>query len=65
MQNQGEMSGEQIMDEEFDMDLEYLRMMFPGLSNDSVLDVYMANNGDLEATIDMLNQLEQTVVLLN
>ncbi|KAK8343792.1 hypothetical protein V6Z12_A07G038200 [Gossypium hirsutum] len=58
MQNQGEMSGEQIMDEEFDMDLEYLRMMFPGLSNDSVLDVYMANNGDLEATIDMLNQLE-------
>ncbi|TYH15040.1 hypothetical protein ES288_A05G012400v1 [Gossypium darwinii] len=62
MQNQGEMSGEQIMDEEFDMDLEYLRMMFPGLSNDSVLDVYMANNGDLEATIDMLNQLEMYTV---
>ncbi|TYH80888.1 hypothetical protein ES332_D03G163200v1 [Gossypium tomentosum] len=58
----GEMSGEQIMDEEFDMDLEYLRMMFPGLSNDSVLDVYMANNGDLEATIDMLNQLEMYTV---
>ncbi|XP_016706805.2 polyadenylate-binding protein-interacting protein 5 [Gossypium hirsutum] len=56
------MSGEQIMDEEFDMDLEYLRMMFPGLSNDSVLDVYMANNGDLEATIDMLNQLEMYTV---
>ncbi|TYG69520.1 hypothetical protein ES288_D05G237100v1 [Gossypium darwinii] len=63
MQNQGEMSGEQIMDEEFDMDLEYLRMMFPGLSNDSVLDVYMANNGDLEATIDMLNQLEYSCTL--
>ncbi|TYJ14070.1 hypothetical protein E1A91_A10G092500v1 [Gossypium mustelinum] len=62
MQNQGEMSGEQIMDEEFDMDLEYLRMKFPGLSNDSVLDVYMANNGDLEATIDMLNQLEMYTV---
>ncbi|TYH88709.1 hypothetical protein ES332_D01G206900v1 [Gossypium tomentosum] len=59
----GEMSGEQIMDEEFDMDLEYLRMMFPGLSNDSVLDVYMANNGDLEATIDMLNQLESSDTL--
>ncbi|TYH40201.1 hypothetical protein ES332_D12G230800v1 [Gossypium tomentosum] len=51
-----------IMDEEFDMDLEYLRMMFPDLSNDSVLDVYMANNGDLEATIDMLNQLEMYTV---
>ncbi|TYH66144.1 hypothetical protein ES332_D06G103000v1 [Gossypium tomentosum] len=51
-----------IMDEEFDMDLEYLRMMFPGLSNDSVLDVYMANNGDLEATIDMLDQLEMYTV---
>ncbi|TYH68794.1 hypothetical protein ES332_D05G012600v1 [Gossypium tomentosum] len=62
MQNQGEMSGEQIMDEEFDMDLQYLRMMFPGLSNDSVLDVYMANNGDLEASIDMLNQLEMYTV---
>ncbi|KAG4144048.1 hypothetical protein ERO13_D05G011350v2 [Gossypium hirsutum] len=58
----GEMSGEQIMDEEFDMDLQYLRMMFPGLSNDSVLDVYMANNGDLEASIDMLNQLEMYTV---
>lgn len=64
MQIQGEMSGEQIMDEEFDMDLEYLRMIFPGLSNDSVLDVYMANNRDLEATIDMLNQLEVNLAYL-
>ncbi|XVE98521.1 hypothetical protein REPUB_Repub03eG0113300 [Reevesia pubescens] len=58
MQNPGEMTDKQIMDEEFDMDLEYLRMTFPGLSNESLLDVYMANNGDLEATVDMLNQLE-------
>ncbi|KAE8654493.1 CTC-interacting domain 5, putative isoform 2 [Hibiscus syriacus] len=46
------------MDVEFDMDLEYLRMTFPGLSNESILDVYLANNEDLEATVDMLNQLE-------
>ncbi|XVF88204.1 hypothetical protein PTKIN_Ptkin19aG0031300 [Pterospermum kingtungense] len=58
MQNPGEMTDKQIMDEEVDMDLEYLRMTFPGLSNESLLDVYFANNGDLEATVDMLNQLE-------
>ena len=58
MQNPDEMTDKQIMDEEFDMDLEYLRMTFPGLSNESLLDVYLANNGDLEATVDMLNQLE-------
>lgn len=46
------------LDDESDMDLEYLCMAFPGLSNDSLLDVYLANNGDFEATIDMLNQLE-------
>ncbi|XP_022749550.1 polyadenylate-binding protein-interacting protein 5-like isoform X2 [Durio zibethinus] len=58
MLNPGEMTDKQIMDEEFDMDLEYLRMAFPGLSNESLVDVYLANNGDLEATVDMLNQLE-------
>ncbi|XVF34448.1 hypothetical protein REPUB_Repub18cG0059700 [Reevesia pubescens] len=62
MQNPGEMTDKQIMDEEFDMDLEYLRMTFPGLSNESLLDVYLANNGDLEATVDMLNQLEMYTV---
>ncbi|KAK6248264.1 hypothetical protein QUC31_019829 [Theobroma cacao] len=40
MQNLGEMTDKQIMDEEFDMDLEYLCMIFPGLSNESLLDVY-------------------------
>ncbi|XWS17020.1 hypothetical protein CRYUN_Cryun33cG0031800 [Craigia yunnanensis] len=58
LQNPGEMTDKQIMDEEFDMDLEYLCMIFPGLSIESLLDVYLANNGDLEATVDMLNQLE-------
>lgn len=47
--------------EEFDMDLEYLQMAFPGISDQSLADVYLANKGDLEATIDMLNQLEVTM----
>lgn len=51
-------SSKQVMDEEFDMDLEYLQMSFPGLSDQSLTDVYLANKGDLEATVDMLTQLE-------
>lgn len=51
-------SSKQMMDEEFEIDLEYLQMSFPGLSNQSLTDVYLANNHDLEATVDMLNQLE-------
>lgn len=47
--------------EEFDMDLEYLQMAFPGISDQSLADVYLANKGDLEASIDMLNQLEVTM----
>ncbi|GMI89180.1 INCREASED POLYPLOIDY LEVEL IN DARKNESS 1, CTC-interacting domain 5 [Hibiscus trionum] len=58
VQSQEEITDKQIMDVEFDMDLEYLRMTFPGLSNESLLDIYFANSGDLEATVDMLNQLE-------
>ncbi|XP_022755281.1 polyadenylate-binding protein-interacting protein 5-like isoform X3 [Durio zibethinus] len=58
MHNPNEMTDKHIMDEEFDMDLEFLRMTFPGLSNESLLDVYLANNGDLETSVDMLNQLE-------
>ncbi|KAF2304528.1 hypothetical protein GH714_032979 [Hevea brasiliensis] len=53
-----DLTDKQMMDEEFDMDLEYLQMTFPGISDESLNDVYMANKGDLEATIDMLNQLE-------
>lgn len=51
-------SSKQMMDEEFEMDLEYLQMSFPGLSNQSLTDVYLANNQDLDATVDMLTQLE-------
>ncbi|KAF2286912.1 hypothetical protein GH714_035282 [Hevea brasiliensis] len=57
-QNLNDLTDKQMMDEEFDVDLEYLGMTFPGISDESLNDVYMANMGDLEATIDMLNQLE-------
>ncbi|GMI94742.1 INCREASED POLYPLOIDY LEVEL IN DARKNESS 1, CTC-interacting domain 5 [Hibiscus trionum] len=62
IQSPGEITDKQIMDVEFDMDLEYLRMTFPGLSNESLLDVYLANSGDLEAAVEMLNQLETYTV---
>lgn len=45
-------------DEDSQMDLAYLGTLFPGISDQSLLDVYTANGGDLEASIDMLNQLE-------
>lgn len=60
----GSSSSRQMADEEFDMDLEYLQMTFPGLSDQSLTDVYLANKGDLEATIDMLTQLEVKFSLL-
>ncbi|KAK6129721.1 hypothetical protein DH2020_036522 [Rehmannia glutinosa] len=45
-------------DEEFDMDLAYLQMTFPGISYESLSDVYSASKFDLDAAVDMLNQLE-------
>ncbi|KAH8504289.1 hypothetical protein Peur_046133 [Populus x canadensis] len=57
-QNSYEMTGKQTVDEEFEMDLEYLRINFPGISDESLTGVYMANKGDIDAAIDMLNQLE-------
>ncbi|CAN0898587.1 Polyadenylate-binding protein-interacting protein 5 [Linum grandiflorum] len=48
----------QTKEEGFDMDLEFLRMSFPDVSFESLVDVYAANNGDLENTFDMLNHLE-------
>ncbi|KAJ6732409.1 POLYADENYLATE-BINDING PROTEIN-INTERACTING PROTEIN 6 [Salix purpurea] len=57
-QNLNEVTGKQMVDEEFEMDLDYLRINFPGMSDGSLTDVYMANKGDLEAAVDMLNQLE-------
>jgi len=47
-----------VVDEEFEMNLDYLRMAFSGMSDESLGDVLMANQGDLEAAIDMLNLLE-------
>ncbi|KAI4337378.1 hypothetical protein L6164_015803 [Bauhinia variegata] len=57
-QNVTEMTEKQMLDEESEMDLEYLRMTFPGISDQSLADVYMVNRCDLEAAIDMLSQLE-------
>ncbi|CAH8363161.1 unnamed protein product [Eruca vesicaria subsp. sativa] len=44
-------------DLEMDMEMEYLLASFPGLSDESIRDVYLANNGDLDATIEMINEL--------
>ena len=49
----------EIPEEEREMDLAYLQMMFPGISYESLSDVYFVNKGDLEATLDMLNHFEQ------
>ncbi|OIT39939.1 PREDICTED: polyadenylate-binding protein-interacting protein 6 isoform X1 [Nicotiana attenuata] len=48
----------QVLDEESDMDLAYLQMTFPGMSDESLSEVYLANKCDLDAAVDMLNQLE-------
>ncbi|KAH9604411.1 hypothetical protein KSS87_023635 [Heliosperma pusillum] len=47
-----------ITDEESEMDLAYLQMIFPGVSDQSLADVYNVNMGDLEAALDMLSILE-------
>nr|ACU16318.1 unknown [Glycine max] len=57
-QNVAELTDNQLVDEELDMDLEYLRMNFPGISYQSLVDVYNVNSGDLDVAIDMLSQLE-------
>lgn len=38
--------------------LRSLAVKFPGYAEESILDVYAANGGDMEATIEMLDQLE-------
>lgn len=53
-----EMTEKHKSDDDSDMDLTYLQMTFPGVSDDSLSDVYLINKGDLDATVDMLNQLE-------
>lgn len=47
-----------ILDEELDLDLAYLQTLFPGISDESLSDVYFANKGDVDATVEMLNHLE-------
>lgn len=53
-----QMIDKQLLDEDSDMDLEYLRMTFPGISDQSLYDVYLVNGRDLDAAIDMLSLLE-------
>ncbi|XP_042062203.1 polyadenylate-binding protein-interacting protein 6-like [Salvia splendens] len=48
----------QSFDVDSDMDLAYLQMIFPGISDESLSDVYQANRCDLDSAVDMLNQLE-------
>ncbi|XP_058111670.1 polyadenylate-binding protein-interacting protein 5-like [Magnolia sinica] len=44
--------------EDYEVDMAYLAAAFPGISEQSLVDVYFANQGDLEASIEMLIQLE-------
>ncbi|KAG9459342.1 hypothetical protein H6P81_003850 [Aristolochia fimbriata] len=44
--------------DEFEYDLAFLAATFPGVSDQSLADVYFANDGDLDAAIEMMNQLE-------
>ncbi|KVH08887.1 polyadenylate-binding protein-interacting protein 5 [Cynara cardunculus var. scolymus] len=53
-----ELAGKQAMDVDHDMNLAYLQMIFSGVSDESLSSVYTANGGDMEATVEMLNQLE-------
>ncbi|KAF8389016.1 hypothetical protein HHK36_025701 [Tetracentron sinense] len=55
-QNPSDVTEKQNMDEE--MDLVYLAIAFPDISDQSISYVYSANGGDLDASIDMLIQLE-------
>ncbi|KAL0856260.1 hypothetical protein Bca101_061413 [Brassica carinata] len=43
---------------DMEMEMEFLLTSFSGLSDESIRDVYLANNGDLDETIEMLTQLE-------
>ncbi|KAK4355442.1 hypothetical protein RND71_024413 [Anisodus tanguticus] len=54
--------GKQVLGEESYMDLAYLQMTFPGTSDESLSEVYLASKCDLEAAVDMLNQLEDALL---
>ncbi|KAF9595595.1 hypothetical protein IFM89_001344 [Coptis chinensis] len=53
------------LNEESEMDLAILSSNYLGVSYQSIVDVYFANVGDLEASLDMLKQLELCYLILN
>ncbi|PIN23988.1 hypothetical protein CDL12_03291 [Handroanthus impetiginosus] len=58
----GDMSNEQLLVDNPDMSpLEFLASQFPGFAAESLAEVYFANAGDLNLTIEMLTQLELQV----
>ncbi|XP_041993972.1 polyadenylate-binding protein-interacting protein 7-like [Salvia splendens] len=57
-----DISSEQLMLDNSDVSpLEFLASQFPGFAADSLAEVYFANRGDLNLTIEMLTQLELQV----
>ncbi|XP_031117943.1 polyadenylate-binding protein-interacting protein 5-like [Ipomoea triloba] len=57
-QGQHEFTDTEVLDMEFDIDMQYLRRTFRDISEESLSQVYLVNKCDLEETVDMLNQLE-------
>ncbi|KAF3499555.1 hypothetical protein F2Q69_00039856 [Brassica cretica] len=58
VQGKGSSSGSQMRNDDSEFDMEFLLANFSDLSIESVRDVYLANDGDVDATIEMLTQLE-------
>ncbi|KAM7493221.1 hypothetical protein LguiB_027830 [Lonicera macranthoides] len=56
--NSNEGTKKKVLDEEYDMDLAYVLMMFPSVYDESLSNVYKANNGDLEVIVDMLSEFK-------
>jgi len=47
-----------LLEEEAEVDIEYLKRSFPDISRESLRDIYNFNCGDLEDAMDMLSMLE-------
>ncbi|PIN21615.1 hypothetical protein CDL12_05694 [Handroanthus impetiginosus] len=57
-----DMLNEQLLMDNGDVSpLEFLALQFPGFASESLAEVYFANGGDLNLTIEMLTQLELQV----
>ncbi|XP_027356891.1 polyadenylate-binding protein-interacting protein 5-like [Abrus precatorius] len=56
-QNEGD-NDNQSMEDDPEMVIDYLKMTFPGISEQSLVDVYNVSGGDLNASIDMLSEIE-------